>query len=105
MKLAQYRLANNIDGSPSSAVDVVQSCIECRAIFTSSQGSPRHRWHRIGELARGELTALIGVDDLGGAEFRKGLFDDLGGVTRFKRRGALVRNVAEIYFNTLLFHL
>ena len=47
--------------------------------------------HRIGELARSELAALISVDDFRCAEFRKGLFDDLDGVTRFKCRGRLVR--------------
>ena len=47
--------------------------------------------HGIGELARSELTALIGVDDFRRAELRKRLLNNLNGVTRFKCGGRLVR--------------
>ena len=47
--------------------------------------------HGVRELLSGELTALIGVDDLRDAKLCKRLLDDLDGVMRLKRGGGLVR--------------
>ena len=79
-----------LNGAPEPLdEDVVTPCTP--TVHRERRAPPSHRWHGMGELARSELTTLIGDDDFRGAELGKRLLNDLDGVAGFKRRRGHVR--------------